>query len=105
VRVLAITSTERLAGDFKDVPTAKEQGVDAEFTIWRGVFGPEKMSTEAKTYWEQAIDKLVNSPEWKKEVETQGWELEYKNSSDFKKFLDEQESQVQQLLTALGMQK
>ncbi|MDQ1003374.1 putative tricarboxylic transport membrane protein [Neobacillus niacini] len=105
VRVLAITSDERLAGDFKEVPTAKEQGVDAEFTIWRGVFGPEKMSKEAKAYWEQAIDKLINSPEWKKEVETQGWELEYKNSSDFKKFLDEQESQVQQLLKALGMQK
>jgi len=103
--VLAITSAERLAGDFKDVPTAKEQGVDAEFTIWRGVFGPEKMSAEAKTYWEKTIDKLVQSPEWKKEVETQGWELEYKNGADFKKFLDDQETQVQQLLEALGMQK
>ncbi|MEH7484164.1 tripartite tricarboxylate transporter substrate binding protein [Neobacillus drentensis] len=105
VRVLAITSTERLSGDFKDVPTAKEQGVDAEFTIWRGVFGPEKMSEEAKGYWEKTIDKLVQSPEWKKEVETQGWELEYKNGADFKKFLEDQESQVQQLLEALGMQK
>ncbi|TWE08461.1 putative tricarboxylic transport membrane protein [Neobacillus bataviensis] len=105
VRVLAITASERLGGDFKDVPTAKEQGVDAEFTIWRGIFGPEKMSKEAKTYWEKTIDKLVQSPEWKQEVETQGWELEYKNSSDFKKFLGEQDKQVQQLLTALGMQK
>ena len=105
VRVLAITSSERLSGDFKDVPTAKEQGVDAEFTIWRGVFGPEKMSAEAKAYWEKAIDKLVQSPEWKKEVETQGWELEYKNGADFKKFLADQETQVQQLLEALGMQK
>ncbi|EKN70843.1 hypothetical protein BABA_03229 [Neobacillus bataviensis LMG 21833] len=105
VRVLAVTSSERLAGEYKDVPTAKEQGVDAEFTIWRGVFGPEKMSNEAKTYWEKSIDKLVNTPEWKKEVETQGWELEYKNSADFKKFLEEQDQQVQQLLKALGMQK
>lgn len=105
VRVLAITSTERLGGDFKDVPTAKEQGVDAEFTIWRGVFGPEKMSKEAKTYWEKTIDKLVQSPEWKKEVETQGWELEYKNSADFQKFLGDQDKQVKELLTALGMQK
>src|SRR5574342_496686 len=74
VRVLAITSTERLTGDFKDVPTAKEQGVDAEFTIWRGVFGPEKMSAEAKSYWEKTIDKLVQSPDWEAEVKTQGWE-------------------------------
>lgn len=105
VRVLAVTSTERLAGDFKDIPTAKEQGVDAEFTIWRGVFGPEKMSDEAKSYWEKTLDKLVESPEWKQEVETQGWEMDYKNGSDFKKFLDDQETQVTQLLKALGMQK
>ncbi|MEH7117509.1 tripartite tricarboxylate transporter substrate binding protein [Neobacillus vireti] len=105
VRVLAITSTDRLTGDFKDVPTAKEQGVDAEFTIWRGIFGPEKMSKEAKTYWEKTIDKLVQTPEWKQEVQTQGWELEYKNSTDFKKFLEDQNKQVEQLLTALGMQK
>lgn len=105
VRVLAVTSAERLAGDFKDIPTAKEQGVDAEFTIWRGVFGPEKMSDEAKAYWEKSLEKLANSPEWKKEVETQGWDLDYKNGEDFKKFLEEQEGQVQQLLEALGMQK
>lgn len=105
VRVLAVTSTERISGDFKDVPTAKEQGIDAEFTIWRGVFGPEKMSEEAKSYWEKSIEKLVNTPEWKTEVETQGWEMEYKNGSDFKKFLEEQEKQIEQLLTALGMQK
>lgn len=105
VRVLAVTSTERLTGDFKDVPTAVEQGVDAEFTIWRGVFGPEKMSEEAKAYWVDSIDKLVKTPEWQTEVETQGWEMEYKNADDFKTFLVEQESQVTQLLEALGMQK
>lgn len=105
VKVLAVTSPERLGGDFQNIPTAKEQGVDAEFTIWRGVFGPEKMSKEAKAYWEKTIDKLVASPEWKTEVETQGWEMEYRNSNDFKKFLDEQETQVTQLLEALGMQK
>lgn len=105
VRVLAVTSAERLSGDFKDIPTAKEQGVDAEFTIWRGVFGPEKMSKEAKAYWEKSLEKLANSPEWKKEVEKQGWDLDYKNGEDFKKFLEEQDGQVQQLLEALGMQK
>jgi putative tricarboxylic transport membrane protein len=105
VRVLAVTSTERLTGDFQDVPTAFEQGVEAEFTIWRGVFGPEKMFEEAKAYWVNAIDKLIQTPEWQTEVETQGWEMEYKNADDFKTFLEEQEAQVTQLLEALGMQK
>ncbi|MGN7395218.1 tripartite tricarboxylate transporter substrate binding protein [Peribacillus frigoritolerans] len=105
IRVLAVTSTERLGGDLKDIPTAKEQGVDAEFTIWRGVFGPQNMSGEAKTFWDGTIEKLVATSEWKKEVEVQGWEQEYKNSEEFSKFLVEQEKQVQQLLEALGMEK
>ncbi|CAH0234770.1 hypothetical protein SRABI96_02768 [Peribacillus sp. Bi96] len=105
IRVLAVTSTERLGGDLKDIPTAKEQGIDAEFTIWRGVFGPQNMSEEAKTFWDKSIAKLVETSEWKKEVEVQGWEQEYKNSEEFGKFLEEQEKQVQQLLEALGMEK
>lgn len=105
VRVLAITAPERLGGDYADVPTAQEQGIDAEFTIWRGIFGPEKMSKEAKTYWGKTISKLVDSSEWKQEVESQGWELEYKNSADFKEFLQDQEGLVNELLTALGMAK
>ncbi len=44
VRVLAITSPERLAGDAADFPTVKEQGIDFEFTIWRGVMGHKDMS-------------------------------------------------------------
>lgn len=105
VRVLATTASERLQGELKDLPTAKEQGIDAEFTIWRGVFGPEKMSDEAYKYWEKTIKNLVESEEWIKEVETQGWEMEYKNGEDFKTFLGEQEKQVQTLLKAVGMSK
>lgn len=105
VKVLAVSSTERLEGGLKDIPTFKEQGVDAEFTIWRGVFGPEQMSAEAKSYWETKLQALSETPEWKKELEVNGWAHDYKNSADFTKFLVEQEKTVQELLTALGMQK
>ncbi|MFB7138865.1 Bug family tripartite tricarboxylate transporter substrate binding protein [Gottfriedia sp. NPDC056225] len=106
VKVLAVTSPERLQGDvLSEFPTAKEQGIDAEFIIWRGVFGPEKMSKEAYAYWEKTISKLVETDEWKEEVEKQGWQPEYKNGDEFKSFLTEQETQVHDLLKALGMSK
>ncbi|GGE60133.1 Bug family tripartite tricarboxylate transporter substrate binding protein [Priestia taiwanensis] len=106
VRVLGITAAERQKSEeLKDIPTMKEQGVDAEFTIWRGVFGPKEMSKDAQAYWKDSIDKLAKSKEWKDEVKKQGWEEEYKNSDDFKKFLGEQEKQIQELLKALNMAK
>lgn len=105
IRVLAISAKERLSGDLKDVPTFKEQGADADFTIWRGVFGPKEMTADAKQYWEEKLKALSEHEAWKKELQANGWESEYKNAADFKKFLGEQDKVVKELLSALGMEK
>lgn len=105
VKVLAVSSTERLSGDLADVPTFKEAGIDAEFTIWRGVFGPKELKEEEIAFWDKALKELSESEAWIEEVKLNGWEGEYKNSTDFKSFLDEQNVVVQELLTALEMQK
>ncbi|GIP40227.1 tricarboxylic transport TctC [Paenibacillus sp. J31TS4] len=105
VKVLAVTSSERLKGTFKDVPTLKELGLDAEFNIWRGVFGPKEMSKDELAYWEKTLKALTEKEEWKKELAANTWESDYKNSADFTKFLGEQEKLVKDLLTALNMAK
>ncbi|MEW9669573.1 tripartite tricarboxylate transporter substrate binding protein [Ammoniphilus sp. 3BR4] len=106
IRVLAVTSSERLGGDLKDIPTTKEAGVEgAEFTIWRGVFGPKEMSADALAYWQEKLKALSESEGWKNELQANGWESEFKNSDEFKAFLGEQEKQIQELLAALGMAK
>lgn len=105
VKVLAVSSPERLEGDLAEVPTFKEAGIDADFTIWRGVFGPKELKEEELAYWDKTLKELSESEEWTNEVKSNGWESEYKNSSDFKKFLEEQNVVIQELLTALGMQK
>lgn len=105
VRVLAVTSAERLGGDFANVPTLKESGIDAEFTIWRGVFGPKGMKDNEKAYWENTLKSLNDSEAWKTELKANAWEPEFKSGEDFGKFLADQEVLIQDLLTALGMQK
>ncbi|WP_405080354.1 tripartite tricarboxylate transporter substrate binding protein [Paenibacillus chitinolyticus] len=105
VKVLAISAPKRLGGDLKDVPTMKEQGIDAEFNIWRGVFGPKEMSADARTYWDAKLKALSESDLWKKELQANGWESEYLNSADFVAFLGKQETLVKEMLTALGMAK
>ncbi|MEK0291687.1 tripartite tricarboxylate transporter substrate binding protein [Caldifermentibacillus hisashii] len=105
VRVLAVSSNERLEKELADVPTFKEAGIDAEFTIWRGVFGPKKMSDTAYKYWEEKISAMVETEEWQNELKNNGWYGEYRNGEEFTKFLEEQEKVIVELLTALGMQK
>ncbi|MGG4106535.1 tripartite tricarboxylate transporter substrate binding protein [Paenibacillus lautus] len=105
IKILAVTSSERLGGDFADVPTLKELGLDAEFTIWRGVFGPKGLSEEQLAFWDKTLKELSENEVWQKELVANDWASEYRNAADFKAFLEEQEQDVQELLTALGMQK
>ena len=105
VRVLAVSSSERLEGELSDVPTFKESGIDAEFTIWRGIFGPKEMSDEAKDYWDEKIGQMVETDEWKAELERNGWASEYRNGEEFTTYLEDQDKVIVELLTALGMQK
>jgi putative tricarboxylic transport membrane protein len=105
IKILAITSPTRLGGDFKDVPTLKEQGIDADFTIWRGVLGPKEMKADEIAYWDAKLKTLSENEVWNTELKANDWLNEYKNSTDFKKFLEVQEIVVQEMLTALGMQK
>ena len=105
VRVLAVSSAERLEGELSEVPTFKESGIDAEFTIWRGIFGPKEMSDDAKGYWNEKIGAMVETDEWKTELEKNGWASEYRNGEEFTTYLEEQDKVIVELLTALGMQK
>ncbi|KGR73751.1 tripartite tricarboxylate transporter substrate binding protein [Ureibacillus sinduriensis] len=105
VKVLAVSSTERLSGELEDVPTFQELGIDAEFTIWRGLFGPKNMSEEVVKYWSEKLNEMAASEEWITELERNGWQNEYKNAEEFTKFLEEQETVVSELLEALDMHK
>ncbi|AQU80412.1 Bug family tripartite tricarboxylate transporter substrate binding protein [Planococcus faecalis] len=105
VRVLAVSSPERLEGDLSEIPTFKEEGIDTEFTIWRGIFGPKDMSDTAYKYWSEKLEEMSGSEGWKQELEQNGWQSEYKNGEDFEKYLQTQEELIVELLTALDMQK
>lgn len=105
VRVLGVSSPERLKGIFKDIPTYKEAGYDTELINWRGVFGPKDMAPEAVAYWEEKLKAMTQTPEWKKELETNSWDDGYKNGADFKSYLAEQEKVFKDVLTQLNMAK
>ncbi len=105
VKVLAINAPERQGGAFKDVPTLGELGIQAEFGIWRGIFGPPEMGADAKKYWIDAFTKLAKSDAWKKELERQNLDADFRSGDAFKKTLDNQDREIAGLLKTLGMAK
>lgn len=58
IRLLAVLSPERLPAPFASVPTAKEQGVDVEWPIVRGLYMPPAAPDDAYRFWVEALRRL-----------------------------------------------
>ena len=104
LRIIAVATPQRVKG-LPDVPTWKEQGVDATVPNWRGVIGPKGMSAEQVAYWEQVFARTVKTAEWQSEVAKNLWEDTFMGSRDAKRFLDADYVFNKALLTELGLVK
>lgn len=104
VRALAITSDKRLSGKAADIPTAREQGVDVTYQVWRGVFGPPGMPENAKKFWQDALAKMVKTPGWNTVLTNYNWTDTFDNSG-FDAFLANQEQTYRSVLDELGLGK
>jgi putative tricarboxylic transport membrane protein len=102
LRVLAITSAQRV-GVLPDTRTLNEQGVNLVFTNWRGIVAPPGVSDADRQKLIGALDRLHDSKQWKKELETRAWTDAYLSGDGFGGFLKQQDRQVADVLTKLGL--
>jgi putative tricarboxylic transport membrane protein len=105
MRMLVIGAPQRLPGDLAGVPTWKELGVASTFDLWRGLAGPKGMTPAQVKYWDDALSKVVQSEEWKKELERFDMVNVYKNSADTAKHWKAEYDEVKAVLTELGLAK
>jgi putative tricarboxylic transport membrane protein len=105
LRVLAVASPKRLGGILADVPTLKEQGVNAQVTNWRMVAGPKGMSAAQIAYWDRVLAKLVQTAEWKKDLQDNIFEDTYRASAATERYMQAEYEQFRAALAELGMSK
>lgn len=72
VRILAVMAPERLPGELAGVPTAKEQGYDIDWPVWRGYYVGKDVSDDDYNWWVEAFKKTTATPEFAKEREARG---------------------------------
>lgn len=104
-KVLAVLSDERLPGKFKDIPTAKEQGSDVVWNIWRGFYLAPNITDEQYNYWVETISKLVNTEEFVKERELRGLFPFTKIGKDFDIFIEEETKKFKEMAQEAGLTK
>jgi putative tricarboxylic transport membrane protein len=105
LRGIAVTADKRLGGDFAQIPTWKELGVNAYYSSWRCLIGPKGMSPEQIAFWERTIARMSESDEWKTALANFVQEPAFQGSADLRRFLDAQAAEMRSTLVVLGMAK
>jgi putative tricarboxylic transport membrane protein len=100
IRVLAISSAERLPG--LDAPTFREQGVDVEVENWRSVVAPPGVSVAERQQLERTVETMVHSDAWKATLERFRWNDRYLAGTAFARFEATEEARVESILSRLG---
>jgi putative tricarboxylic transport membrane protein len=105
LRILGVAAPKRLAGDFANAPTWREQGVDVVFGNWRGVVAAKGLREEQVAYWDDVFKRLNDSDEWKAEIKASAAEPMYMGSRDSRKFLAQEHEILRRVLNDLGLTK
>ncbi len=72
IRVLAVLSAERLPGRLASIPTAREQGVDLQWPILRGVYMGPKVAQADLRRWRAAFAKAAARSDYGTTVQAHG---------------------------------
>jgi putative tricarboxylic transport membrane protein len=100
-KIIGVTSPERVPA-FRDAPTLKEQGYDAEFVNWRGFFAAPGLPADKRRSYIAALGKMYDTPEWEAVRARNGWVNIYNPGDEFTAFLEKQEKVIASLMKKLG---
>jgi len=105
MRTLVVSGPRRMWGPFAAVPTWKEAGVDAAASSWRGFMGPKDLTSAQVAYWENVLQRVAASEEWKQDLRENYWVANYSGAAETRRRLDAEHVELRQIMTELGMAK
>lgn len=103
IRLLAVSSGERLGGVLADVPTWREQGVDSEFRSSLGIVAPKGLTREQVDFWEGAFKRLSASEEWKKALARTQSQPHFLGAADALKFYEAEYATMRPMIESMKL--
>ena len=102
MRLLVVMDNERVA-EFRDVPTAREKGIDVSYGTWRGIAGPKHMPPEAVKVLKDAFEKMAQEPELVNSIKTQNLGYVYADGEAFEKKMAKETEGYAKVLKELNL--
>jgi putative tricarboxylic transport membrane protein len=105
VRPLAVFDGSRIPDpQWKDIPTVKEAlGVDIQYQMLRGIFGPPGMPKEAVDWYVDFLKKVQDTPEFKKYLEDGALKSAFATGKEYASWVEENEKLHKELMAKGGL--
>ncbi len=104
VRILGILSDKRFAGA-PEVPTMKEQSINALYNMHRGICAPAGIPEEARKVLEEALFKYTKTDIYKEYIKTNGLTEAWMDGRTFGKWLENENKMYTKILGDMGLLK
>ncbi|MCC7486087.1 MAG: tripartite tricarboxylate transporter substrate binding protein [Burkholderiales bacterium] len=103
MRALAVAAPQRLGEAFAEVPTCREQGIDLVSGAWRGIMAAKGLTAAQVAYWEQALQRIADTADWKADLDRNYWSANFKASAEFRAELDKDYAATRAALVDAGL--
>ena len=90
---------------FPDVPTAREQGVDAALDAWRGLAAPKGTPKAAVEALEAAVRRTVESADFARGAEKLAVRPAYQGAAEFGELIAREDAELSRLMGSIGLKK
>jgi putative tricarboxylic transport membrane protein len=105
VRLIAVSAPQRLGGEFAQIPTWREQGVDAVVSVWRMISASPGLTPAQLAFWREALKKTTETAEWKRDLQAHYQSDEFMSGPELDRALDALYALLKPLLTELDLAK
>ncbi len=103
-RMIAMTAGERLAA-FPNVPTAKEEGVDVDMSMWRGLAAPKGTPAPVIMKLQDAAKKATEFAHFKATLAKLGANVSFLGHDAFGKLIVKDDGRLDKIMNGLGLEK
>lgn len=105
LRAIGLSAPQRQPGAAAELPTLKEQGIDAVFYSWRGFIGAKDLTPAQVAFWDAAFAKAVQAEDWKQDLAKNAWAEDLRSAAETRKHLDSEQELIGRMLSELGLLK
>jgi putative tricarboxylic transport membrane protein len=87
---------------WNDIPTCKEQGLNVEYLMLRGIFMPGGATPDMVSYYVNVLNKVRETPDWKKFMQDGAFNQSHMTGKEYMDWVADAEKRHEDLMKAAG---